>query len=106
MDLFLFYIPFKGKDKIDAGKTPRSVSQFLIFGNVIYWLRAVLVNFGFLKNIRTYFKKATYGPQNPVDGDKKNCLTPSSVGLRKVWLRAVLANCGFSNIKFIDSVQC
>ena len=53
MDLFLFYI-LKGKGKIDAGKTI-----------------AVLVNFGFLKNIRTYFEKATYGPQNPVDGDKK-----------------------------------
>ena len=89
MDLFLFYIPFKGKDKIDAGKTPRSVSQFLIFGNVIYWLRAVLVNFVFLKNIRTYFEKATYGPQNPVDGDKKI-----------VWLRAVFA-CAKS-----DSAQC
>ena len=30
------------KDKIEAGKTPRRVSHFWIFGNVIYCLRAVL----------------------------------------------------------------
>ena len=93
MDLFLFYIPFKGKDKIDAGKTPRSVSQFLIFGNVIYWLRAVLVNFGLSKNIRNYFKKSAYGPQIPVDGDVQK-------HKKLVWLRAVLACMEF------DSAQC
>ena len=37
---------------------------------------------------------------------KKNCLTPRSVSLRRVRLRAVVANFKISQIYFSDSAQC
>ena len=37
--------------------------------------------------------------------NRKICLTPRSVSLRRVRLRAVLANFGFANISIFDSAQ-
>ena len=58
------------KDKIDAGKTPNSVSMREV------WLRAVLVTFGVSR--------------------KFNSLTPRSVSLHWAWHHAVLV-CAESN---------
>ena len=66
----------------------------------------MLVNFGSLNNFRIYFNKSTYGPQIPCRWrPKKIVLTPCSVSLCGVWIRAVLA-CTESNsaqIKFSNS---
>ena len=55
------------KDYIDASKTPRSVSHFLIFEKLILWLRALL---------------------DCAESDSAQC------SLRSVWLRAVLVCMG------------
>ena len=115
--LFCFTFPLKGKDKdkIDAGKTPRSVclcrvwlrAVLTIFGfsEMLFndcrgvsfrgvWLRAVLVNFGFFFKYLNFFRKI-------------HIWTPDSLycrvklETRKLFLlHTVLANFGFSKIKF------
>ena len=70
-------------------------------------LRAVLVNFGFSKNIRIFSKYHHMDLKMEIfEEKKKNCLTSRSVSLLRVRLRAVLANFGFLKIKFSDSAQC
>ena len=57
MDSFLFYIPFKGKER------PEQTKLFPAK------LRAVLANFGFSKNIRIFSKYHHMDPKFPGNED-------------------------------------
>ena len=75
-------------------------SHFWIFGKFHCRLLTVLINFGFSKNIRNIIICILNSLEMEILKNKKISLTPRSVSLIRVQLRAVLA-CAES-----DSVQC
>ena len=86
------------KDKMCDGQTR---CTFGLSENLIRWLRAVFVKFGFSENFRKYFEMQHMDLGFPGDGDVQKQTK------KIVWLRAVLVIFWiFRRFNFYDSAQC